>query len=163
QAGEIHHEVALRRARRDEQVRAALLDVVLTTDSSIGAAFWDAAAQLGIPRDGRFVVVQVTDTRDRSPDAEPPPDLEARIVRLASVEGAWFRVGPRSQAGLICLRTAAKTGTDSELWRTLLGQPSLVAGVSAGYSSLSGTPRARAQSQVAAAAVSRRRRLVQYD
>jgi hypothetical protein len=159
-AAEIQREITVRQARRHEQVRAALLDSVLTRDPSIGAAFWDAVAHLGIPRTGRFFAVDVRDVRDGLPGVEPPPDLEAEIARRPGVEGAWFRVGPRSQTGLLCLRSNARADT---LWAPILREPTLVAGVSAGYDTVSGTPKARAQAQVAAAAVTRRRRLVQYD
>ncbi|TQS43373.1 PucR family transcriptional regulator [Cryptosporangium phraense] len=160
-ASHIHQEVALRRARRDEQVRAALLDVVLTRDPSIGAAFWDAVAQLGVPRDGRFLAVEIRDTGDDR--TEPPPDIEAGIVRLPGVDGAWFRVGPRSQTALLSVRRTTPTDTDAALWTTILERDHLVAGISAEYPSIAGTPRASAQAHVAAAAVSRRRRLVRYD
>lgn len=144
-AGEIHHEIALRNARRDEQVRATLLDTVLTRDPTIGEAFWDAVARLGVPREGHFAIAQVPNSKH---------DLENRLARLPGVAGAWFRVGPHSQAGLICLHNGK-----TDRWKDVLG----TAGLSAAYFSIAGTPRARAQSQIAAAAISPGRPIVQYD
>ncbi|HJZ34835.1 MAG TPA: hypothetical protein VJ204_01080, partial [Solirubrobacterales bacterium] len=101
-ASEIQHEIALRDARRREQVRASLLDSVLTTDTSLGPAFWDAVALLGIPREGRFRIVEV----DRAGDddgASGGLDLEPALL-AGGAERCWFRLGPSSQTGLVALR-----------------------------------------------------------
>jgi hypothetical protein len=166
-----HHEFALRNARRSEQVRASLLDAVLHGDPALGS-FWEAVAALGIPRTGRFVVAQVDVDA-----ADSPPDVEGGIRALRGVEGAWFRIGPRVQIGLVQLHARADRGHgsdrghghghdrefDASPMAGLLFHFGATAGLSAPFPAVADTPRACGEAHVAAAAATPDRRLVRYD
>src|ERR1700722_13759242 len=94
-ANEIHTRLAVRTARRHEQIRVAWLDSVLGEEPAGGAPFWEAAAHLGIPRKGTFLVIEA------GPHVEDPPDLEGPLRARSAVRDVWVRVGPSTQLGLV--------------------------------------------------------------
>ena len=88
----IYREIEIRDARRNEQVRATMIDTILSQQSTIGADYWSAAAALGIPRDGLFAVVVAES--DTASAREMPADVEALIGAHPAVEDVWFRLSP---------------------------------------------------------------------
>jgi PucR C-terminal helix-turn-helix domain len=161
-ANEIHHEIALSDARRVGQVRASLLDTVLSVDSSPNPTFWDAVALLGLPRTGNFVVVEVGMTTVEPVKLESPPDFETLVVARAAVETAWFRVGPRSQVGIVAL-TPGKHEDIGGTLRRALDRHQTCLGISGPFSYIADAAKARAQAGVAISATTSKRRFVQYN
>jgi hypothetical protein len=107
-ANEIHTRLAVRIARRHEQIRVAWLDSVLGVEPAGGAPFWEAAAHLGIPRQGTFLLIEA------GPHGEDPLDLEGPLRARSGVRDVWVRVGPSTQLGLV-LFTGARADLDATL------------------------------------------------
>jgi len=164
-ANAIHHEIALRNARRHEQIRATRLDTLLTGDSTLGTIFWDAVALLGIPRDGTFVVLEavaVNQPQDHAAAPGPPPNLEPLMVSAPLVDNAWLRTGPRSQIGLIRIKDTQTLNLDRALAPALI-DPGLRVGISSPFGAVADAGRARAQAHVACSAADAKRRIIRYN
>jgi hypothetical protein len=154
-AHEIHTRLAVRTARRHEQIRIAWLDAVLEGVPAAGAPFWDAAAHLGIPREGTFVVIEF------GPHGDDPPDLEGPLRARSSVRDVWVRVGPTTQLGLILL-TGPRADLDALLKpiATPLGPR---VGASAPLQSIEEIGRCVAQARIAHSATTAESPYVRYD
>lgn len=159
-ANRVYHEIAIRSARRSEQLRASLLDVVLGTNPESGSAFYNAAANLGIPRSGSFVVLEFVPLDDGA--AAEVPEFEARVAEREGIESAWFRILPRAQIGLIAADPHALPGI-VELLRPIAHSERYGVGISSPFSSVAGAGRGRTQAHVAACAVTAQRSVVRYD
>ncbi len=157
----VYREIEIRDARRSEQIRASLLDTVLSENSSVGSEFWDAAAILGITRTGHFaVVIAVADDDEAVEDA--PADIEVLFTSHPAVEEAWFRLGPRAQVGLVSFRRN-KIGALDDIVDAVTQQVRVCLGVSAPFTSVADSATARSQAQVAAAAASATRPAIRYN
>lgn len=89
------------RARRDAQVRSALLGTLLDGDIDGAEQLWQSAALLKLPRTADFVVVTA---ECPSFGAEALPGIE-QVLRRMNVVSAW-RVDRDHQDGLIGLLRA---------------------------------------------------------
>jgi hypothetical protein len=157
----VYREIEIRDARRNEQIRATLLDTVLTTDSSAGAGFWDAVTALGLPEAGQFCVVAAV-AADRHPAADASPDIEALIAAHPAVEESWFRLKPHTQIGVVSFRRNRGSAPD-ELATKITGRIPVHIGLSAPFTAIAECAKARAQAQVAARASSATRPAVRYN
>lgn len=157
----IYREIEIRDARRNEQVRATMLDTVLSENSSVGADFWHAVATLGIPRTGQFAVLVAITNSDQAHD-EAPADIEALVSSHTGVEEAWFRLSPRSQLGLVSFRRN-RIGTLDDVGDKVTARAPVCVGISIPFTSVADCAKARAQAQVAAAAASPTRPAIRYN
>ena len=157
----IYREVEIRDARRNEQIRATMLDTVLSENSSVGADFWNAVTILGIPRTGQFAVVVAT-TDDDQAAHDAPTDIEALVTSHTAVEDAWFRLAPRSQLGLVSFRRNKISALDDIGDKVAKREPVCV-GVSVPFTSVADCAKARAQAQVAATAASAAQPAIRYN
>ena len=157
----VFREIDIRDARRNEQVRAALLDTILFNDSSIGASFWDAVAALGLPRTGQLTVIAATSAQHTS-IGDPPPDIETLISSHAAVQDAWFRLASSSQIGVVSLRRNRADALDSIAGAICLDIPVLI-GLSSPFTAIADCSKARAQAQIALAASATSRPITRYN
>ncbi|BBZ27533.1 hypothetical protein MMAD_18280 [Mycolicibacterium madagascariense] len=155
-ANEIYRDLAVNSARRREQVRAALLDVLFGGDPAQGAPYWDAVGTLGIPRQGQFCVMEVTAANTTVVET----DWEKIVAGSNAVEAAWFRLGPRSQVGLVSLN--ARRCDLTSLGQSVAERASATVGLSAPFRAVSDCRRARVQAATAAAATSTQRPVMRY-
>jgi PucR C-terminal helix-turn-helix domain/GGDEF-like domain len=86
------------RARRNQQTRNAMLDVLLRGDVGEGSPFWESVTALRLPRQGTFVVAAAP-TID--PGVESIPNAEDAL-RHRGVQSAW-RVEVDAQVGVLVL------------------------------------------------------------
>ncbi|WP_163910885.1 PucR family transcriptional regulator [Mycolicibacterium aubagnense] len=157
----VFREIEIRDARRNEQVRAALLDTILFNDSSIGAAFWDAVAALGLPRTGHLTVIAATGAEDTS-IGDAPPDIETMISSHAAVQDAWFRLTPSSQIGIVLMRRNHTDALDRIAGSICSDVPVLI-GLSSPFTAVTDCSKSRAQAQVAMAASATDRPVTRYN
>ncbi|MCV7174196.1 PucR family transcriptional regulator [Mycolicibacterium sphagni] len=157
----VFREIDIRDARRNEQVRAALLDTILFNDSSIGAAFWDAVAALGLPRTGQLTVVAATSAEHTS-TGDSPPDIETLISSHSAVQDAWFRLAANSQVGVVSLRRNRADALDS-IASTICSDLPVLVGLSSPFAAISDCSKARAQAQIAMAASTNSRPITRYN
>ncbi|WP_156738069.1 PucR family transcriptional regulator [Mycobacterium scrofulaceum] len=156
----VFREVDIRNARRNEQVRAALLDTVLFNESSIGAAFWDAVAILGLPRTGQLTIISATSAE---PSVEhSPPDIETLISAHPAVQGSWFRLTSHSQLGVVSLRRNRADALDTTA-ATICTDIPIRIGLSSPFTDIADCSKARAQAQVAMSASSNSRPSTRYN
>ncbi|WP_374022554.1 PucR family transcriptional regulator [Mycobacterium sp. HNNTM2301] len=156
----VFREIEIRDARRNEQVRAALLDTVLFNESSIGAAFWDAVAALGLPRTGQLSVMAAATA---APVAAPaPPDIETLISAHPAVQGSWFRLASHSQLGIVALRPSRADALDSIAENACANVPILI-GLSSPFTAIADCSKARAQALVAMSASTNDRPTTRYN
>ncbi|MCX2711296.1 PucR family transcriptional regulator [Mycolicibacterium sp. J2] len=156
----VFREIEIRDARRNEQVRAALLDTVLFNESSIGALFWDAVAALGLPRSGHLTVLAAT---AMAPVVEQsPPDIETLISAHPAVQGSWFRLAAHSQVGIVALRPSRADALDGIVESICADVPILI-GLSGPFAAISDCSKARAQAQVAMNACGKERPSTRYN
>jgi hypothetical protein len=87
------------RARRDTQMRAALLGTLLDGDTTGAEQLWESASVLHLPRHGEFVIVSA---HCQSPGVEALPAIENRL-RLRDVTSTW-RLDHEYQDGVVALR-----------------------------------------------------------
>lgn len=156
----VFREIDIRNARRNEQVRAALLDTVLFNESSIGAAFWDAVAALGLPRTGQLTIISAT-------SAEPsvqhsPPDIETLISAQPAVQDSWFRLTSHAQLGVVSLRRNRADALDT-IAATICTDIPVMIGLSSPFTDIADCSKARAQAQVAMSASSNSRPSTRYN
>jgi hypothetical protein len=157
----VYREIEIRDARRNEQVRATMLDTVLSEDSSAGAAFWDAVTALGLPRAGQFAVIAAV-TAEEHPAADATPDIEALVAAHAGVEEAWFRLKPRAQLGVVSFRRSRSNALD-ELAARITARLPVRIGLSSPFTAVTECTKARAQAQVAARASSAVQPAIRYN
>jgi hypothetical protein len=156
----VFREIEIRDARRNEQVRAALLDTVLFNESSIGAAFWDAVAALGLPRTGQLTVIAATSAK-ASVD-HSPPDIETLISAHPAIQDSWFRLTSHSQLGVVSLRRDRADALDS-IAGTICSDIPIMIGLSSPFTEIADCSKARAQAQVAMSASSSGRPITRYN
>lgn len=156
----VFREIEIRDARRNEQVRAALLDMVLFNESGVGAAFWDAVAALGLPRTGQLTVIAATSATASAEHL--PPDIETLISANPAVHESWFRLKSQSQLGLVSLRRNHAEALDG-ITETICAQTPVLIGLSSPFTSIADCSKARAQAQVAVSASSRNRPSTRYN
>jgi hypothetical protein len=157
----VFREIDIREARRNEQVRAALLDTILFNDSSIGAAFWDAVAALGLPRTGQLTVIAATSAEHTS-IGDSPPDIETLIASHAAVQDAWFRLTSGSQIGVVSLRRNRAEALDG-IAGTICSDIPVLIGLSSPFTAIADCSKARAQAQIAMAASANSRPTTRYN
>ena len=85
-------------ARRDTQVRTAVLSSLLDGHLRDADEIQDAATVLQLPRQGSFVVVAA---QTRGPGEEPLPRVE-QILQRRDIASAW-RLDDQYQIGILCL------------------------------------------------------------
>ncbi|WP_197509221.1 CdaR family transcriptional regulator [Mycobacterium sp. E3247] len=156
----VFREIDIRDARRNEQVRAALLDTVLFNESSVGAAFWDAVAALGLPRTGQLTIISATSAE---PSVEhSPPDIETLISAHPAVQDSWFRLTSHSQLGVVSLRRNRVDALDT-IAATICTDIPIMIGLSSPFTDIADCSKARAQAQVAMSASSKSRPSTRYN
>lgn len=132
------------RARRDLQVRSALLGTLLDGDVDAAEHLWESAAVLKLPRTASYVVVTA---ECPSPGADALPGIEAALTRK-NVTSAW-RVDRDHQDGLVALAPGfAADRLDEVLAELAQGR----VGVSSTFARVDGAPQARREARVAASA-----------
>ncbi|OBG95197.1 hypothetical protein A5697_24965 [Mycobacterium sp. E3251] len=156
----VFREVDIRNARRNEQVRAALLDTVLFNESSVGAAFWDAVAALGLPRTGQLTIISATSAEPSV--AHSPPDIETLISANPAVQDSWFRLTSHSQLGVVSLRRNRADALDT-IAATICTDIPIMIGLSSPFTDVADCSKARAQAQVAMSASSNSRPSTRYN
>jgi hypothetical protein len=132
------------RARRDAQVRSALLGAVLDGDLAATEQVWESASVLHMPRDGEFVIVTAESV---SPGTEALPDIEDRLHRL-DVASVW-RLDVDHQDGLIVLRSRFRF---DDLVSHVAPMTSGRTGVSRVFTTIDDAPRALREARLACAA-----------
>jgi hypothetical protein len=157
----VYREIEIRDARRNEQIRATMLDTVLSQDSNAGAVFWDAVTALGLPRAGQFAVIAAI-TAEEYPAGDATPDIEALVAAHAGVEEAWFRLKPRAQLGVVSFRRNRHNTLDDLAARITARLPVRI-GLSSPFTAVTECTKARAQAQVAARASSAVRPAIRYN
>jgi PucR C-terminal helix-turn-helix domain len=157
----VYREIEIRDARRNEQIRATMLDTVLSEDSNAGAVFWDAVTALGLPRAGQFAVIAAI-TAEEHPAGDATPDIEALVAAHAGVEEAWFRLKPRAQLGVVSFRRNRHNTLDDLAARITARLPVRI-GLSSPFTAVTECTKARAQAQVAARASSAVRPAIRYN
>lgn len=156
----VFREIDIRDARRNEQVRAALLDTVLFNESSIGAPFWDAVAALGLPRTGQFTIIAATSAELSA--QQSPPDIETLISAHSAVYDSWFRLASHAQLGVVSLRPNRSDALDG-IASNICADIAVTIGLSSPFTDIADCSKARAQAQVAASASSAGRPTIRYD
>ena len=134
------------RARRDVQVRSALLGTLLDGDIDVAEQLWQSAAMLKLPRTADFVVVTA---ECPSVGAEALPGIE-QVLRRTNVVSAW-RVDRDHQDGLIGLLRAYRVE------RLVVDLQALArgrVGVSSTFSRVDEAHHARREAMLAAASAS---------
>jgi hypothetical protein len=130
------------RARRDVQVRTALLGTLLDGDVDVAEQLWESAAVLKLPRVADFVVVTA---ECPTPGDEALPGIE-QLLRRRNVTSAW-RVDRDHQEGLVGLVPAYGVG---RLLSDLQELARARVGVSASFSRVDGAHHARREARSAA-------------
>lgn len=150
-----YRETVGERARRNEQARNAMLDVLLRGDLGDGARLWECASTLRLPHQGTFVVVAARPPR---PGAESIPHAE-EALRARGVQSAW-RVEVDTHVGVLVL--SDRVGID-RLCALLTDLTSGPVGLSEPYTNLEQTPAALRQARLAYAASASGDELVRYE
>ncbi len=144
------------RARRNEQTRTAMLDVLLRGDLGDGSRLWESAAALRLPHQGTFAVVAA---QAPSPGVESIPRAEDAL-RARGVRSAW-RVEVDAHIGVVVLTPRVGIERLCALLAELTTGP---VGVSAPYGNLEQTPAALRQARLAyAAATPSSHDLIRYE
>jgi hypothetical protein len=141
-----YRDTVTERARRSEQTRNAMLDVLLRGDLGDGSRLWECATSLRLPHQGTFVVVAA---RAPGPAAESIPHAEDAL-RMRGVRSAW-RVELDAHVGVVAL--TPRTGIE-QLCTLLADLTSGPIGISEQYTSLDQTPAALRQARLAYTAAS---------
>jgi hypothetical protein len=144
------------RARRHEQTRNAMLDVLLRGDLGDGERLWECATTLRLPHQGTFVVVAARAAR---PGVESIPHAE-EALRARGVRSAW-RVEVDAHVGVLVLTPRVGIDRLCAMLAELTGGPT---GLSEPYENLEQTPSALRQARLAyAAATPPGHDLVRYE
>jgi hypothetical protein len=144
------------RARRNQQTRNAMLDVLLRGDVGEGSPLWESITALRLPRQGTFVVAAA---RTREPGVESIPDAE-ETLRHRGIQSAW-RVEVDAQVGVLVLTPRMPMDRLCAVLAELTDGP---VGISESYQNLDQTPTALRQARLAyQAAAPSSRGLVRYE
>jgi PucR C-terminal helix-turn-helix domain len=157
----VYREIEIHDARRNEQIRATMLDTVLGGDSTAGAAFWDAVTALGLPHSGEFAVIAAVTASEHSTEGTTP-DIEAIVAAHPGVEEAWFRLKPHAQLGVVSFRRQRSSALDDLAVKVAARLPVRI-GLSGLFTMVTDCARARTQAQVAARAAAVGRPTIRYD
>jgi hypothetical protein len=144
------------RARRNEQTRNAMLDVLLRGDLGDGSRLWECATTLRLPHQGTFVVAAAQAPR---PGVESIPHAEDAL-RARGVQSAW-RVEVDAHVGVVVLTRRVGIERLCTVLAELTAGP---VGLSEPYASLDQTPAALRQARLAyAAAAPSSHDLIRYE
>ena len=143
-------------ARRDTQVRTAVLSSLFDGHITDIAQISDAATVLRLPLRGSFVVVAA---QTRRPGEETLPRVEQSLQRR-EIASAW-RLDDQYQIGILSLPARVKVDlVSAELAVLAVG----AVGMSGSYTSLEATPQARRQAEIAClSATPETTELVRYE
>ncbi len=143
-------------ARRNQQTRNAMLDVLLRGDIGEGSRLWESINALRLPRRGTFVVAAAATPE---PGVESIPNAED-VLRHRGVQSVW-RVEVDVQVGVLVLTTRVRMERLCVLLTELTSGP---VGLSESYDDLDQTPVALRQARLAyRAAVPPEQALVRYE
>ncbi len=143
-------------ARRHEQTRNAMLDVLLRGDVGDGSRLWESAAALRLPRQGSFVVVAA---QTSVPGVETIPRAE-ETLRHQGVQSVW-RVEVDAQIGVLVLTPRVRLERLCTMLAELTNGP---VGISEQYTKLDQTPNGLRQARLAyLAAAPSPHSLVRYE
>jgi sugar diacid utilization regulator len=143
-------------ARRHEQTRNAMLDVLLRGDVGDGSRLWESAAALRLPRQGSFVVVAA---QTSVPGVETIPRAE-ETLRHQGVQSVW-RVEVDAQIGVLVLTPRVRLERLCAMLAELTNGP---VGISEQYTKLDQTPNGLRQARLAyLAAAPSPHSLVRYE
>lgn len=153
---EAYREALIEKARRDGQVRAAMVGGLLDGDLTAAERLLESASMLGLDREAEFVVVSA---ECPTPGVESLPDVE-HALRRHNVTSVW-RIDRDHQDGLVELRFGFGA---TQLADTLAELTEARVGVSAPFRGLGDAPEARRQARLAAgAAAPASREVVRFD
>jgi hypothetical protein len=139
-------------AVRLEHRRFAMLDALFLGTITDTTTLWEVAESLGVPLTGRFLVTVTT-------SAEPPADLDARLLRHG-VRSTW-RWQPDALSGLLFLGASA---TEATVLADLERGAGADMGVSGLFGQLRDTPQAVHDARIALTTLTHTGSLVvQYD
>ncbi len=138
---EAFRDTVAEQARRDTQVRTAVLSSLLDGHLRDAAELQDAVAVLQLPRQGSYVVVAA---QTRGPGAEPLPRVE-QILRHRDISSVW-RLDDQYQTGILCLPPRLSV---ERVCTELAALAAATIGVSEPYTALDTTPQAMRQAQIA--------------
>jgi sugar diacid utilization regulator len=128
-------------ARRDTQVRTAVLDSILDGSLGDGPALWEAATTIGLPHRGVFVIVAA---ETRQSGDQPLPRVE-QALRGQDVSSAW-RLDAQRQTGVLALR---RQGAIAAVCDRLAKLATARIGVSEPFPGLESAPQALRQARIA--------------
>jgi hypothetical protein len=134
------------RARRHQQTRHAMLDVLLGGDAGDGTRLWESVTALRLPRQGPYVVAAM---RTLDPGVEPVPGIEDTL-RRRGVPSAW-RVQVADQVGVLVLSTRMSIDHVCALLAEITNE---TVGLSEVYENLETTPASVRQARIASRAAS---------
>jgi PucR C-terminal helix-turn-helix domain/GGDEF-like domain len=144
------------RARRDQQTRNAMLDVLLRGDVGDTSLIWESIEALRLPRRGTFVVAVA---RTPDPGVESIPNAED-VLRHRGVQSVW-RVEVDVHVGVLVLTPRLRVERLCALLTELTKGP---VGLSESYDNLDQTPAALRQARLAyRAAVPSGQGLIRYE
>ena len=129
---EAFRDTVAEQARRDTQVRTAVLSSLLDGHLRDAAELQDAVAVLQLPRQGSYVVVAA---QTRGPGAEPLPRVE-QILRHRDISSVW-RLDDQYQTGILCLPPRLSV---ERVCTELAALAAATIGVSEPYTALDTTP-----------------------
>ena len=153
---EAYREALIEKARRDGQVRAAMVGGLLDGDLTAAERLLESASMLGLDREAEFVVVSA---ECPTPGVESLPDVE-HALRRHNVTSVW-RIDRDHQDGLVELRFGFGA---TQLADALAELTEARVGVSAPFRGLGDAPEARRQARLAAgAAAPASREVVRFD
>lgn len=153
---EAYREALADKARRDGQVRAAMVGGLLDGDLAVAERLLESATMLGFDRDAEFVVVSAECS---TPGVEGLPDIE-HALRRHNLTSVW-RLDRDHQDGLVELRFGFGT---THLADALAELANARVGVSAPFHGLGEAPEARRQARLASsAAAPASRDVVRFD
>ncbi len=129
------------RARRDQQIRNAMLDVLLRGDVGDGSQLWESITALRLPRQGPYVVAAA---QTPNPGVEAIANAEDAL-RHRGVQSVW-RVEVDAHIGVMVLTPRVRIGGLCEVLTELANGP---IGLSEPYENLEQTPAALRQARIA--------------
>jgi hypothetical protein len=155
QVTDVYRATLAERARRDAQLRVALLDGLLDADSRTDR-LWESASMIDIPRRGEFVVVA---GECPAPGREALPGAEALLTRRGLI--SLWRLDRDHQEGLVALRIGYRV---PQLVDDLAAIARGRIGISTTFSAVDQAPNARREARLACtAATPGSRELIRHD
>ena len=135
-----YRETLVDRVRRDEQRQMGLFDALLEGRLGEWSLVGDAARALGLPPDGRYVVVSAEGTED----LDPLPRVDG-VLRLEGIRSVW-RARPNERLGLVVLDRDHPVPTVRKLLASIAVSR---VGLSPAFSRLEDAPQALALATIA--------------